>query len=170
MFIFLLQCPFAPLPWMELSAAQPCFHLPFVSPPPLPVWAAWPSGGADYRAAVRQHAAGLQRGAVQEAHRHAEAAQEALPRRRGQWCWWQIWEVAVGAAIPHYAEKWVSNLHLLKKSTCTLLSSAGRHAEFAGDKYFASSREMEEVGERQSVSRSGCRLVPIKMDAVFFKI
>lgn len=48
------------------------------------VWAARPGGRADHGAAVWQHAAGLQRGAVQEADGHAEAAQETLPRWGGQ--------------------------------------------------------------------------------------
>lgn len=167
---FLLQCLRMPLLWMELSAAWSCFHFPLSFFSPLPVWAAWPSGRADHGAAVRQHAAGLQRGAVQETYCHAEAAQEALPRRRGQWHRWQIWEVALGAVVLHHAEKWVSNLHLLKKSTCTLSSSVGGYADFAGDKHFASSRAMEEVGVQWSVSSSAYRLVPIKMDAVIFKI
>lgn len=75
-----------------------------------------------------------------------------------------------GAVVLPHAEKWVSNLHLLKKSTCTLSSSVGRYADFAGDKHFASSRAMEEVGVQWSVSSSAYRLVPIKMDAVIFKI
>lgn len=48
-----------------------------------------------------------------------------------------------------------------------MLSSAGTHTDFADDEYFASSRQM---GEQWSVSRSQCRLIPIKMDAAIFKI
>lgn len=143
-----LQCSFfitVPFYTLHLDGAFCCTAL--FSPPfflcPFPVWAAWPGGGADHGAAVWQHAAGLQRGAIQEAHRHAEAAQEALPRWRGQW---QIREVAVGVAVLHRAKKWINNLRHLKKSTRTLLSSAGRHTDFVDDKYFASSKEMEEVG------------------------
>lgn len=60
------------------------FLHPFLSSFFPAVWAARPRGWADHRAAVWQHAAGLQRGAVQEAHCHAEAAQETLPRWGGQ--------------------------------------------------------------------------------------
>lgn len=77
------------IPQVELCAA-PGFHLPVLLS--VAVRAARPGGRADHGAAVREHAAGIQWGAVQEAHCHAQTAQEALPGWRGQWHSWKIWE------------------------------------------------------------------------------
>lgn len=151
---FVITVPFYTLP---LDGALRCAALllsPFIFYLfyflcPLPVWAARPGGGADHGAAVRQHAAGLQRGAVQEAHRHAEAAQEALPRWRGGW---QIRDIAVGTAGS--APRWET------RKPFPFSCSVGGTGWLC--RQLTLCHEVEEVGVWQSGSRWGCSLVPIK--------
>lgn len=125
-----------------------CFHLPvFLSPA---VRAARPGGRADHGAAVREYAAGIQRGAVQEAHCHAQTAQEALPGWRGQWHSWKIGNfLALG-----WVEKWVL------QSPC----SSEKHPLCVKPWW-----EREELGVQWSVSSAGCRFVAYENRCCNFK-